>query len=369
MEPYRSHSSEALPDQPITKVTVCSRCGVVAPARGTACLVCGEALNQTRVEIRPDEGAVWVAVRCTFTCNSCKFAAPLDALDVDGAVECACCGLRQRFEVEAWREGLEFAHGVGDLAGPAPEGRHPHPSLWIGSENPYAQVGDTETFARNDGISSNNLAIDAAPGHPVCHACHVPLRTTTSSSGVTTDCPRCGDHAAYALPEPARPLSATFAGVVADEHRTDRPRARVTATQAGVEALMCPGCGAPLSITSGRRLQTCAFCKAACIVPTRSQAQRNQETPPPQVWWMLFQGSSRKRSELEAPTEDKIASAASAAINLIKPGGAKTPIGEAPGVYVAPEVSGIYWPQVGITLVLGSAALAVGLALYAAFAH
>ena len=114
--------------------------------------------------------ALWVAVRCSFVCNQCRFPAPLDALDADGAVDCGSCGLHQRFEVEAWREALDFAHAVGDLAGPAPEGRHPHPTLWIGSENPHARVGDTQTFDRRSGISANGLAIEVAPGHPVCRA-------------------------------------------------------------------------------------------------------------------------------------------------------------------------------------------------------
>jgi hypothetical protein len=196
------------------------------------------------------------------------------------------------------------------------------------------------------------------------------LRVTTEGSGVTTECPHCGDRATYALSEQARPLSETLVAVVADEHRNDRPRARVTATQAGVEALACPGCGAPLSITSGRRLQTCAFCKAACIVPTRSQAGRNQDAPPPVVWWILFQGPSQTRRGLEAPTTNTVPALARAAMDFIKPGGAKTtPIGEGPGVYPAPEVSGIYWPQVGVTLALGSAAVALGFAIYAALAH
>jgi hypothetical protein len=43
-----------------------------------------------------------VAVRAGFTCNSCRFLAPLDSLDADGAVECAHCGLRQRFDNDNW---------------------------------------------------------------------------------------------------------------------------------------------------------------------------------------------------------------------------------------------------------------------------
>jgi len=43
------------------------------------------------------------------------------------------------------------------------------------------------------------------------------------------------------------------------------------------------------------------------------------------------------------------------------------PPDDAPGVYTAPEVKGIYWPQVGITLLLGSAAVALGFAIFEIF--
>ncbi len=351
---------------------VCRRCGVVAPAHGTACAVCAQPLAEVRAPAPPEEG-IWVAVRCTFTCNSCKFAAPLDALEADGAVECACCGLRQRFEVDAWRAALDFAHAVGDLAGPAPEGRHPHPTLWIGSENPYATVGDTRTFERGSPISSSNLCVEATPGHPVCHACQVLLVTRVTGPGaLSTECPRCGDRAAYLVTDEARQLSASFVAAVAHEHRTDRPRARTTqagATQAGVVALTCPGCGAPLSLGSGGRLQVCAFCKVSCIVPARSLASRGQDTPAPEVWWLLFQGASRKRRELEAPVAESASPTAAAALAMLRRSVKKaTPIGDEPGVYEAPEVRGVYWPQVALTLVAGSVAVALGLAIYAAVA-
>src|SRR5262249_38772865 len=149
-------------------------------------------LAETRVSV-PAQGpdAFWVAVRCGFTCNSCKFLAPLDGLEAGGAVECAHCGLRQRFEVSSWGPALAMAHAVGDLAGPSPEGRSPHPTLWIGSENPYARVGDTRTFEH--GSKGEDVSIDAAPGHPVCHACQTPLAATVTGTGaVSTRCPGCG---------------------------------------------------------------------------------------------------------------------------------------------------------------------------------
>ena len=117
----------------------------------------------------------WVAVRCTFQCRSCGFAAPLDQLDIDGSVECAYCGLCQRFEPSTWIEALEFAHAVGDLSGPEPEGRAPNPSLWIAPDNPFRDVGETVTFSelRQSGsqmvdgmMVPRSLQIRVAPGFP-----------------------------------------------------------------------------------------------------------------------------------------------------------------------------------------------------------
>lgn len=351
----------SLPPAPPT--CVCRFCGVVAPARGTACAVCKRPLADVRVEVpAPGPDTYWVAVRCGFTCNSCKFLAPLDSLDADGAVECAHCGLRQRFEVDSWGSALAMAHAVGDLAGPAPEGRNPHPTLWIGSENPYAAIGDTTTFERRE---SGALAIEASPGAPVCRACHVPVHVSVTGAGaVSTRCPRCSATATYATEDAARNLHGQLVAVIADEHRSDRLRATATATQAGVVALKCPACGAPLGVPDSGGIATCTFCKAACIVPTRVRTRVRNETPEPDIWWILFQGRSKKRAELEAPIAPEPAGV-SAAIKFIKPGANTSPIGDAPGVYEAPEVPGIYWPQVGLTVAIGTTAVLIGMVLYA----
>src|SRR5258706_13324357 len=96
---------------------------------------------------RVDASGYWVAVRCSFQCQSCCFEAPLDSLDVDGSVECAYCGLRQRFEPRTWSEALDFAQAVGDLAGPEPEGHYADPGVWIAPDIPFRDVGETLTFS------------------------------------------------------------------------------------------------------------------------------------------------------------------------------------------------------------------------------
>lgn len=363
MVAYRTPGGPPSAMPPVPTVIVCRCCGVIAPESGTACAVCKRPLGEVRVSVPAQAlDRFWVAVRCGFTCNSCKFLAPLDALDADGAVECAHCGLRQRFDVSAWSAALEHAHAVGDLAGPAPEGRSPHPTLWIGSENPHAAIGATATFAS---IESGVLSVEAAPGHPVCRACQVPVAVTVTAAGaVATRCPRCQGTATYATDDAARATSGALIAVVADEHRSDRPRAQATATQSGVIALKCPACGAPLGVPDRGGIATCTFCKAACIVPARVRTRARNETPEPDVWWILFQGTSPKRRELEQPTEDDAARVAGVVIDLLKPGAKTTPIGDAPGVYEAPEVPGIYWPQVGLTVAVGSLAVVLGMIVF-----
>jgi hypothetical protein len=353
-------SSAAAPPPP---VSVCRRCGVVAPAEGSACAVCKRPLGETRAEVpAPSPDTFWVAVRCGFTCNQCRFLAPLDALDADGAVDCAHCGLHQRFDVGSWAPALDFAHAVGDLAGPLPEGRNPHPVWWIGSENPHADVGVSRTFDR---VESGVLAVEAAPGHPVCRKCHVPLGVSVGEPGVAhTRCPQCGAAAAYALPDAVRRLSGAIVAVVADDHRTDAKRAQATATQAGVVALSCPSCGGPLGVPDGGGIAACSFCGVACIVPLRVRNRARNEKPEPDVWWILFQGASTERRRLEAPTDGDAGGGVQAALKLFKPGAGAAAIGDAPGVYDAPEVTGIHWPQVALTAALGTAAAAIGMLIY-----
>jgi hypothetical protein len=358
--PYREATPVAR-ESAAPGITVCRRCGVVAPTRASECDVCRGALAETRAQV-PAQRAdlVWVAVRCSFTCNSCRFQAPLDGLDADGAVECAHCGLRQRFEVNAWTAALEHAHAVGDLAGPWPEGRSPHPALWIGAENPYSHVGTTTTFVSLSGVSGSALQIDAAPGHPVCRKCAVPLVATVTAPGVVaTSCPGCGEQAAYGVPNEARALCPTLVAAVSDDHRTDRPRARQAPTPAGAVALSCPSCGGPLSVQGSDRLQTCSFCKASCIIPLRVFSQARNETPAPEIWWVLLAGVSTKRGVLEAPTVETTGGAKKA-VSLLKPSHGPTTIGSEPGVYEAPEPPGVNWPQVLLTLVAGAVTLAIG---------
>jgi hypothetical protein len=314
-------------------------------------------------------------VRCTFLCHACNFDAPLDHLDVDGAVECIACGVRQRFEVEGWRGALEAADAVGDLAGPDPEGRTPHPTVWIGNDNPYADIGATRTFHAHTessgglGTLLQTLHLSAAPGEPACRRCRVPLEVTLRAPGdVATRCPGCGDAATYATPPDARGVTSSLLGVIADEHRTDRPRARESAAGA-VQSLSCPGCGGPLTLEGRDRAVVCPFCKAPCLVPARAVARATSGAPAPRLWWMLFRGPSPLRQSLESGDgfAGKVAAAAApggggAGVGgFMGPAGKRRPppVGEKPGVYEAAMVEGVDVPQLLLNAVLGGVALII----------
>lgn len=382
-DPYRAHVA-APPQQPAASVTICRTCGIVAPTQGTACEGCQKPLAEVRIQVPPPApDLTWVAVKCGFTCNQCKFLAPLDGLDADGAVDCAHCGLRQRFEVSQWKEALETAHATGDLAGPDPEGKYPHPSIWIGTDNDYSKVGVTHTFIHGKPVKGAKLTeldvvgsvsgtailanlqkqldLHAAPGHPVCKRCRVPLNTTVTGPGaVSTRCPSCSEEARYTLPDASRNTYERLVGAVADEHRADRPRAQAMPTQAGVVAMKCPSCGGPLSIVGTEKVQTCGYCKASCFVAAKTMARFQSRTPEPEVWWLLFRGLSPERERLTAPAPEGAAAAAKNVFAALKPGAETDTIGDKPGVYPAPEQAGTHWPQVFLTLALGTLALMVG---------
>jgi len=301
------------------------------------------------------EDFFWVAVRTGFTCNSCRFLAPLDGLDVDGAVECAQCGLRQRFDVPLWSNALKFAHGVADLAGPHPEGRAPHPSVWVGTENPYKAVGDTKTMEE---ASDGMLQIAAGPGHPVCHKCALPLAAALGPQGVvTTQCSKCGERATWQLPPEAANLHEALVGVVSDENRSDRPRV-LASMEAGATSLKCPGCGAPLKVQGEDGVQTCPYCSVSAIVPWRRIVRMRNEVPAPEVWWLLMRGPSLKRLTLEAP--GAASATTMSAKKLIRRTDGPSDISNDAGVHEAPIPPGPNWPQILFTVVAGLIALAIG---------
>ncbi|HMJ15889.1 MAG TPA: hypothetical protein VK524_30945 [Polyangiaceae bacterium] len=343
---------------PAVSVSVCRRCGVVAPAQGNACDICHQPLSAVRTPAPAmPADQYWVAVRAGFTCNSCRFLAPLDSLDADGAVECAHCGLRQRFDSASWQPALDHAHAVGDLAGPSPEGRNPHPTTWLGSDNPHARVGDTRTFGE---LSDGALSFHAAPGHPVCQKCSSLLHVGVTGPGsCQSACQSCGDRATFRLSDAARALHEGLIAVVSDDARSDRPKAQLSAPGGGVMTMNCGSCGAPLTLEGKGSLQTCKYCNTSCIVPHRSVSRALHEAIEPAIWWLLLGGVSPKRSELLEEHRGTSGETHLSAIERIKKAAGKKTLGEQPGVYEAPEVKGWNLTQMLFTVVLGMLALLI----------
>ena len=135
------------------------------------------------------------------------------------------------------------------------------------------------------------------------------------------------------------------------------------ATGAGVVALSCPSCGAPLELREVGTVHACRYCNTSCIVPHQSVLRAMHRTPEPSIFWLLFQGLSPTRTGLLAPppaAETVTGEAAKKALRMLKIGRAQ-PVGDAPGVYEAPERKGFNGLQWLVTLTLAGIALAIGL--------
>lgn len=350
---------------------ICPRCGIVAPVQRTSCSVCNQPFTEPRVRAPNPKGPYWVAMRASFQCRSCAFLSPLDHIDVDGEVQCSECGLRQRFDVDAWLEGLAQAHAMGDLAGPAPEGRNPHPTIWIGGDNPFAEIGDAKTYAshKQSGMSASegvpiprSLIIDMAPGFPVCRRCAVPLQVGfRAADQPATQCPRCGETASYALPEAAKQRCGGLVAAIAEEHRTDRKAVRMEAAAGGVVALHCPDCGAPITQV-GTDVVQCPFCRCVARIPVRAQARPTSGKREPVWFWLLFEGPSAMRRNLEQPPADTAEKLLKLAGPMAK-NALKKVLGEVakPGFELGEPVKGVHWAQVALTLGLPSLAVAIAI--------
>lgn len=288
---------------------ICPTCGVIAPTARNSCEVCDGDLSGRRRATEIADERYWVGVRCHFQCRSCGHMSPLNFLDMDGSVQCHHCGLEQAFDVDSWREGLEHAHQVGDLAGPDPEGRHPHPRVSIIGANPMARVGVDQTQSTSaqagtvtrDGMTLiRSLRVDASPGQPLCRRCQTPVETYVEGHRVTTRCPNCSTGAVCELPERAEQMCDGLAGVMADDMRVDRPQVKLDRSS-GAVAMTCPNCGAGYSDVAEGKLVRCPFCQTVALIPDRFLLRYLDRKPVTATWWLLFEGRSPARRELEKP--------------------------------------------------------------------
>ena len=288
---------------------VCPGCGIIAPFARPECSVCKTPFGPTPAVAAGRVGSVLFACihGCEFKCTACGMPSPLASVELGGQVECMRCGLVQAFDVAQWTDALGHAHDVADLAGPNPEGQNPVPGRPITGKSVHGRIGTeftSSTKTQNGmimdarGTRHHTLKTTVSPGHPLCTACRVPLDVVLEGASTRTRCPRCNDGATYGLPAGAGSTFAALRGVIAGEHRTDRPVARTTRGQSGALGVACPQCGAALAAGEGEMVK-CTYCGTVARVPGRL-ARRQIAGEPPKVdpFWVLLDGLSPGRKKL-----------------------------------------------------------------------
>ncbi len=268
----------------VERPPVCGMCGTSLPAHG-GCEACGAVRDAPPTP--PETDWLLVGVRCTFPCKACGFDSPLDSLDGSGSAVCLKCGMHQVFDVKFWNAALPRLHAIPDLAGPDPEGSRRDPE-WSIVPTGYADLRQSRAVVS---LREGRLKIDAGPGHPLCETCREPVAVVVEDAGtVNTLCPGCGDAATYACsPED---FGFPVVGAIGPEHRIDRKQARQESNQ-----FFCGSCGAPLPVDGLGRLVSCEYCQAVSRIPVE-KLQGLASPPPPDLWWLVFEGPSRKRRQL-----------------------------------------------------------------------
>ena len=274
---------------PSVGIRVCPRCGRCVPAKQQRCAACPGSDAPLVVPPRAD-GAYWVRVSAEYHCSGCKSRVPFASFAADGRSECSLCGHVQDQALIFWRMVLKHAHAVGDLAGPAPEGRLPRAGMAIGPRNPYRVIGldvaelEDERVREDDDTASRLVA---GPGHPMCLGCSAPI--DPAWSGGDAACAACGAAVHGARPARAMPVDRGLGAILR--------RANVEA-KGGAVAVTCPTCKAPLTAAEGATQITCKYCQGTAVLARR--VARAEPAVVELACWMLFTGPSRKRGDLES---------------------------------------------------------------------
>jgi hypothetical protein len=274
---------------PSVGIRVCARCGRCVPAKQQRCDACPGAPAPVVVPPRAD-GAYWVRVSCEYRCAGCTSRVRFGSFAADGRSECGLCRHLQDQALLFWRTVLKHAHAVGDLAGPAPEGRLPQAGTAIGPRNPYRFIGldlaelEDERVRVEDDTASDLIA---GPGHPMCLGCSAPIGAAWN--GGDTAC-ACGVTVHGARPAKAMPVDRGLVAIL--------QRAPAALAKGGAVALRCPTCSGPLTVAEGATQATCKYCQGTSVL-TRPAA-RVQPAFVERVCWMLFTGPSRKRADLQS---------------------------------------------------------------------
>lgn len=366
---YRQATPSPAEASGLPPIAICGACGVGAPARGTTCEACEAILAEVRRQVPATPPLVWCAVRATFQCRSCAFHSPLDGVEVGQGVHCAQCGAFQKFDASGWEPTLTFAHGVADLAGPTPEGMFPSARIWIGDDNPHRDLGISTTFAKTGGGEGDGGGAlpeaEVARGFPVCAACRQPLEVSVAGGTCETRCRGCAASARYQLPSTLGRWAPAVRAVVSSEQRVDQRRCRLQQQAGGgVIALLCPQCGAPLRDVRAGSVR-CNHCHTSSFVPARARPREDGGLVEADPFFVAFDGPSRERGALEAPTFPAEPADAGLKVKGLFARGLQ-PLA---GIELPERKRGLDLRQLVVSLGLTGLALAVGFALVAVYNH
>ncbi len=267
---------------------ICQGCGILADGSRTSCGTCQTpyASPLPRALAQPDRG-YWAAVRSTFSCNACRFEAPLNHFELVDAVCCTRCGHEQRYERDHWKRLVEYAQFVADFA-PPPEGRFPDEATRLPSK-PFPHLGASESWAVDQKMR-------ASAGNPLCRTCKAPIVVESAGNGeLVTACSGCHARRTYEL-RAAADYGAR--GVVCDEHEAGHSEAAIMEGRGSV-MLGCPKCNAPLErVKDADGSITCAYCGVQCRISTKSHARAGHKEAPVKTWWLYFETPSKQRKKL-----------------------------------------------------------------------
>lgn len=280
-----------------SKRSVCRACGVLVPTKAQTCEQCGAGIDSPLV-VEEETQWFWTAVEYTFRCPACHDLSPVDTLDEKQPVACANCGASRTFAVSEWKATLDFAHAVGDLAGPDPGGRFPSRKPSVKDRNSFKSLGLTKTFQQL--CPDRKLAIKATAGHPLCDQCHQPLVAAKHAPGtLTVSCSKCAKQTQYHWPTSLHGDHPGLDGVLARAHETGGTDAVVNQDASGALTLHCPDCEAALDVGGRAGVVHCPYCHAAVRVPAQTLRKMGLLDLKPELWWLLWKGPSAQREAWE----------------------------------------------------------------------
>ena len=344
---------------PVIPLSLCAGCGAAVASSLSRCGVCGVDYSTATTGGTLGETERWARLECHFRCTSCGTQSPINHLDLDGAVDCAHCGLEQAFDVGSWTRILSTAHDVVDLAATDPAVRNADHSSKLRLENPYHHVGAAmadRTWSEPTAVAGRSeLTLRVSPGHPLCEACKLPFHVDARQPGsLRLSCTGCGATQTHCMPPTTATFCAAVGAVAASAHRTDMATANSQLTSTGAASVTCPQCGAPLPTDTHSTTAVCGYCRTQALISSKLWFRLGVSEPRTEPIWLLFRGRSSRRGQLESkdanvdPFEEELKARARAALGGADPAppaplpsaglppGGPPPVGAAPPAQAPP---------------------------------